>query len=225
MNSRFTLLALAAVNATMFALPALASAEITYLHLSPTPSGVKTIDDSNSVNPKLSTTGGTTIECDGFHGEATFELGGTTGTILLTFGPTCHVVPFPGLSCTSAGEATGNIATTVLPFHLVTLPNNKPGFLVTPTAGGTGTHFATFTCFGVNTVVTGNGVLGTIENDCGSTSETAKLDFKATAHGQQEHKTVADETIEWDLNKGEETAAQEAAGEVTFKENIELRCT
>lgn len=222
MNKKIMLLALA-VSAAVLALPAMASASIP-LHLNPTPTGVKTIDSNPLVKPKLSTTGGTTVECDSFKGEATFETGGTTGNMNLTFGPNCKVVGL-GVSCTSAGETTGNIATTSLPFHLVTLANLKPGVLVTPNAGGAGNHFATFTCFGIKTEVTGNGVIGTIENSCGETSEEAKIDFKATAHGQQEHKTVAGTETEYDLKKGAETAAQEATGIVTFKEKIELVCT
>jgi hypothetical protein len=220
MNKKIMLLALAAVSAGVLALPAMASA-LTPLHLNPTPSGTKTIDNGTFA-PTLSTSGGTTVVCDSVTGSATFNAGGTTGTMSLKFGPNCRV---GFIGCNSTGETGGNIATTALPFDLVTLPGESPGVLVTPNAGGTGNHFATFSCFGVQTVVSGNGVIGTIENQCGETSQEAKINFNALEHGVQEHTTVEGTETEYDLKKGAETAAQDATGTVTFKENIKLECT
>lgn len=220
MNKKIMLLALAAVSATLFALPAMASA-LEPLHLSPTPSGVKTVDDTGE-DPKLSTVGGTTITCDSFSGTATFNEGGTTGSLHLKFGPNCRTF---GIPCNSAGLTGGNITTTTLPFHLVTLANSKPGVLVTPNNSPTNEHFATFSCFGVQSVVKGNGVIGTIEQECGTLSNKADINFNAPEHGVQEHKTVAGTETEYDLRKGEETAAQDATGTVTFNENIKLECT
>jgi hypothetical protein len=221
MSKKIMLLALAAVSAAVFVLPATASALVP-LHLNPTPSGAKTIDDTGLVNPTLSLHDETTIECDSFHGTANFNAGGTTGSISLTFGPNCHVVGL-GVSCTSTGETSGNIATLSLPFDLVTLPNNFPGVLVTPNAAAA--RFATFSCFGIQTIVSGNGVIGTIENECGETSEEADILFDIVDHGTQKHTTVAGTETTYDLKKGTVTAAQEATGTITFKENIKLECT
>ena len=220
MSKKIMLLALAAVSAAVFVLPATASALVP-LHLTPTPEGPQTIDDTGATAPTLSTAGGTTVVCDEFHGNAEFEPGGTTGTMNLTFGPNCRVGGF--ISCTSAGEPTGNIATTALPFHLATLASGDPGVLVTP---GANNHFATFTCFGVNTVVTGNGVLGEIEfPDCGNISDEADIDFNATAHGAQQHTKLAGTATEYRLKKGTENAAQDATGTLTLDEEVELDCT
>jgi hypothetical protein len=223
MSKKIMLLALAVVSAAVFALPATASALIP-LHLNGDVSGVQTIDDTGPFNPTLSLHDGTTIECNEFHGTTEFESGGTTGTLNLTFGPSCHVVGL-GVSCTSAGEATGNIKTLALPFHLVTLPNEEdPGVLVTPNAAA-GT-FATFTCFGIQTIVSGNGVIGEIEfPDCGDTSDEADILFDITAHGTQKYTTVAGTSTVYDLKKGTTTAAQKATGTITFANEVELECT
>lgn len=227
------LLGLAAVSAAVLALPSVASAELTSLHLSPTPKGAQPVD-SNGI-ARLSTTNGTTVSCAGFSGSATFEGNGTTGTLSLTFGGDC-TGPF-GSTCTNEGAAD-SIVTTTLPFHLVTLPPakagdpNVPGVLVTP---GANEHFATFTCtvlgFPVVTEVKGNGVIGTITApSCGGVDDEATLKFEATSHGVQKHTKVADTETVYTLKKGSETAAQEAHGTLTLKENgnpfnSELVCT
>jgi hypothetical protein len=218
MSKKIMLLSLAAVSAAMFALPATASA-LTSLHLNPTPAGVQTIDDTGP-DPRLSTVGGTTVICDSFHGWAEFDEGGTTGVMQLTFGPNCRT---GFVSCTGHPHPTGNITTTELPFHLATLASGDPGVLVTP---GANNHFASFTCFGVNTVVTGNGVLGEIEfPECGEVSNKADIDFNATAHGVQQHTKLAGTATEYGLKKGAENAAQDATGTLTLTKEAELNCT
>jgi hypothetical protein len=216
MNKKIMLLALAAVSAVVLALPAMASALVP-LHLNPTPSGTQTIHGG----PGSLSTGSSTVSCNGVSGGLTFESGGTTGTMNLKFGGGCTS---SGFSCNSPGEASGNIATTALPFHLVTLANEKPGVLVTPNASGS---FAHIECaFGlVKFTVTGNGVIGTIEQECGEISNRADIDFNAVGAGQQEHKTVLGTSTEYDLLKGAETAAQDTTGTVTFTQSTELDCT
>jgi hypothetical protein len=222
MNKKIMLLALAAVSAAMLALPAMASA-LTPLHLNPTPVGAKAIDDIGA-NPTLSTTGGTTVECGTFNGSATFNAGGTTGSMQLTFTEDCHLVG--GGTCNSGSNTNGTITTTTLPFDLATLANNKPGVLVTSNSG----HFATFVCtlfgFPVTTKVEGNGVIGTITAPaCGAKSTSATIDFNATAHGVQEHTTVAGTATVYRLKKGEENAAQDATGKLTLGSETLLECT
>lgn len=220
---KMILLALAAVSAVVLALPAMASAMIP-LHLNPTPAGSKTIDGVGSA--VLSTSGGTTTTCTGFGGSASFEAGGTTGTMNLTF-TGCKESVF-GTSCNSSGAASGTIVTTSLPFHLATLAGKSPGVLVTPNAGGAGNHFATFTCAGglVTVNVTGNGVLGTITAPaCGTSSATATIKFEQSANGVQKHKTLEGTATEYSLMKGAETAAQSAHGTLTLGSESQLVCT
>src|SRR5215211_2208043 len=222
MNKKIMLLALAAVSAAVLALPVMASA-LTPLHLTPVPVGAKTIDDVNAFNPTLSTSSGTTIECGKFSGSTTFTTG-TTGTMQLTFSEHCHVNGFGGETCNSGTNTNGTITTTVLPFDLATLPNNKPGVLVTPASGN---HFATFVCkvFGISatTVVSGNGVIGTITTPaCGASSANPVIKFSTTKHGFQEHTTLAGTATEYDLKKGEETAAQTGEGKITLGTETQL---
>lgn len=218
MSKKIMMLALAVACAAVFALPATASALVP-LHLSATPAANSVIDDIGA-DPTLSTSGGTTVTCDSFTGTATFAAGGTTGTMSLTFGPNCRG-PL-GVSCTSSGESSGNIATTVLPFDLVTLAGNAPGVLVTPNNG----HFATFSCFGVQTVVTGNGVIGKITSPgCNGSSKEPTIDFNATAHGTQEVTKVAGTETVYTLKKGAENAAQDATGKLTLSNTPTLTCT
>ena len=215
MDKKITLLGLAVVSAAVLALPALASALIP-LHLNPTPAGPNPIDSVGIV--RISTTGGTQITCNGVSGNAAFEAGGTTGTLNLTFGSDCTENGL-GTRCTSAGEPAGNITTTALPFHLVTLANEKPGVLITPNATGA---FAHFTCAGglITVTVEGNGIIGTItEPNCGETRSQATLSFVATANGVQQHKTVAGTEAEYTLTEGSQATAIETHMTLTFREN------
>jgi len=231
MTKKIMLLALAAVSAAVFAMPAVASAEDIPLHLNPTPAGNQAIDDVGA-NPTLTTTGGTKIECGSFSGNATFEAGGTTGHMTLTFGPNGDgTVPCAssGFKCNSNPPlaAAGTIITTELPFHLVTLPNKKPGVLVTPNPTEP-RSFAHIECAGglVKFTVEGNGVIGTItEPACEGTSNMATIDFNATGNGVQEHKKVEGTETEYTLKKGTENAAQDATGTLTLSGNSKLECT
>ena len=221
MNKKIMLLALGAISAVVLAVPAFASALIP-LHLNPTPAGPQSIDSVGVA--RLSTTGGTQITCNGVSGNAAFEAGGTTGTLNLTFGGDCTENVL-GTRCTSAGEPTGNISTTALPFHLVTLANEKPGVLITPNATGA---FAHFTCAGglITVTVEGNGVIGTITSpECKKSASSATLSFVATANGVQQHTTVAGTDTEYHLIDGSENAAQEGHATLTLSETSELVCT
>jgi hypothetical protein len=220
MSKKIMLLALAAVTAAMFALPAAAAADS--LHITPAPSaGDKTIHGVGGAT--LTTTDGTTVTCAGFKGTANFE-SGTTGTMQLTFGGDC-TGPF-GSTCTSntPAESSGNIQTTVLPFHLVTLKGKLPGVLVTPSTDGA---FAHFICGGfISVTVTGNGVLGTITSpSCEGESSTATVSFGQSAAGVQNHTELENTAGVWRLKKGEAFAAQNAHGTLTLGSTSKLVCT
>lgn len=227
MNKKTILVTLGAIGAVVLAMPALASALIP-LHLSSTPNGVQPIDAVGVA--RLSTTGGTVVTCEGVKGAAEFEAGGTTGTLNLTFGGDC-TENILGTKCNSTGEPAGSILTTTLPFHLVTLANEKPGVLITPNAA-TG-KFAEFACANglLPVTLTGNGVIGTIaEPKCKETKSQATLSFTTTATGVQQHTTVAGTSTEYTMLKESENAALEGHSTLTLKEggvakNSELVCT
>jgi hypothetical protein len=214
---KIMLLALAAVSAVLFVVPASASA------------GVWDIEPANGLYPltfnihggtaELKTTGGTSVHCTSVSGTGSYA-DKTTGTINLTF----HGCKAFGFNCNSTGAPAGTIVTTALPFHNVHLEPNKtkPGILITPN----GTHFASFTCFIVGVTVSGNGVLGEVTSPaCGATSNTAVVKFASTAPGVQLWKQVTTAGTVYNLKKGEENASQDATGTITFPQNAKLNCT
>jgi len=225
MKKKTMVLALAAVSAALLALPSMAAA-LESLHLNPTPSGTKTID---GVGAAVLTTDGSgsgvklKVSCTKFSGTASFNAGGTTGSMELTFGETCES---SGIHCQSAGAATGVITTETLPFDLATVGTTSPGkagVLVTPPASGI---FAKFTCGIIVVEVKGNGVIGTITSPaCGAKASEATIAFKASASGVQEDKKLVGTTTEYTLKKGTDNAAQEATGTLTLGESSELVCT
>jgi hypothetical protein len=227
MNKKIMLLALGAFSAMMLAAPAMASA-ITPLHLNPTPAGSQTIDANSFA--RLSTTGGTMITCNGFSGSATFETGGTTGTMHLQFGGGCTTNL--GGTCTNEGLAS-SFKATALPIHLATVQHSggvvSPGVLVTR---GANEHIVTFTCHNVGGFLTvdsamkANGVIGTITGPgCGARSKQITIVFQAASNGIQTHKKVAGTATEYSLKKGSENAALEAHATITLSTESDLVCT
>jgi hypothetical protein len=209
---------LALAGAAMLAFPAVASAEDTPLHLNPTPAGAKAISGGVA---ELSATNGDTVTCNSVSGSATFESGGTTGHMNLTFTGDCRENTFMS-TCTNETPNRESIMTTELAFHLVTLAGSKPGVLVTANAG----HFATFECAGglITTKIEGNGVVGTIQNECGSTSETMTIKFVG-AKGVQEHTKVFGTETVYQMISGGNNVAENATGTVNMHEKIKLECT
>jgi len=217
MNKKMMLLALSVVSAALFALPAVASA--TPAHISATENF--TISGTETVT--LEDDGGAKVEChSGVSGSGSFE-NTTTGTINLTFSGCTS----SGISCNSSGAAAGTIVTTALPFHLVMLAANSPGVLITPNAGGTGTHFATFNCtIFVKKEVTGNGVLGTITSPaCGVANKTATMSFAQdpAKTGSQLHPTYTGTTYQ--LKGNGTNSAQIATGQIHFANAKTISCT
>ena len=226
MSKKLMMLAVAAVSAAAFIVPATASA-IVPVHLTGgTPIG-GTIAGGTA---RLSTTNGSTIHCGSVSGTANFE-NSTTGTMRLTFTGSCNGFGFP---CVSPGEASGSITTETLPFHLATIKRvaagvdetKIPGVLVTP---GPESRFATFTCAGglIHVDVKGNGVIGRIESPaCGAAhTTTANIVFEALSHGVQKYTTLEGTETEYTLEKGTEMAAQEATGTLTLTAARGLECT
>ncbi|HEX7280064.1 MAG TPA: hypothetical protein VF255_10625 [Solirubrobacterales bacterium] len=213
MNNKIRLLVLTAVSAAVLALPTTASA-LESLHLEPTPVGAKPVHGVGEVWFSLSE--GSTLGCKNVTGSATFSPGGTTGTLSLKFGG-CN----SGLTCTTPGEATGNIATTVLPFDLVTLPGGKPGVLVTSNSG----HFASFKCgFFYSFNLTG-GLIGTVTPLCAYTTNDSTVTFTQSGSGVQAHTKVSGTDNIYALSTGSVTLAMSMHWTLTFGQQTTLVCT
>lgn len=225
MKKRTTLLALAAVSAAMIILPASASALVPW-HLS---SSNATFGIDGVGGTALSTVGGETITCTASSGSGAFT-SSTGGHVNLVF-TGCKSGFF---SCSNTGTS-GKIESTTLPFHAVMVATGKPGVLIT----GNGTslteekHYATFSCFGVSTTVYGNGIIGTITSpECNAAAvSSATLEFNATSHGEQKHRTVLGTETEYDLKSRigsggpHQTAAMEGHGTITFDSPQSINCT
>jgi hypothetical protein len=212
MSKKMMLLAISVVSAAFFVMPAVASA--TSAHIS-SAAGTFTIAPNGAT--ELETTGGEKVTCTGgVKGSGTFE-NTTTGNLNLTF----HGCSSSGFSCNSTGQPAGTIATTALPFHLITIAAGSPGVLITPAAGN---HFASFNCFIVPKTVNGNGVIGTITSPkCGTASTTAALSFEQGATGLQKHTTHTG--VNYHLESGGQKAAQISKATLTFPGSRTLTCT
>ncbi|MGN6258286.1 MAG: hypothetical protein ACTHN3_11140 [Solirubrobacterales bacterium] len=229
MSKKIILLALAAVSAAVFVLPATAMAaeEDVAVHVVPLP-GASTISGGAT---SLSTLNGQTVDCTKVTGTATWE-NTTTGHLTLMF-EGCKATVLGEPACTSSGAASGTITTTEnLQFHQVTAKDAttgtiKPAVLITPKEG----HFATFTCSFLTFKVTGTGIIGEIENACGSKTKTANINFAIIKHGEQTFRTVVSNgptgvtSTEYDLLSNGETAGQTGTGTITFANEETLECT
>jgi hypothetical protein len=187
----------------MFALPAVASA--TTWHLDKT-------DTFSGTGPGGVLKGGTEVKCT-----STTVLNGkyettTTGTVEFLF----HGCTGPfGAACTTSGESSGTIRTTVLGLHNVVI-GGVPGVLLTPNAA-TGV-FAHFSCFGIPVTVHGNGILGTTNKKCGDKSSNATIDFNVVG-GAQQHTVSTGVTYGLTSTTGggaSTPSTEEAEGTITF---------
>lgn len=221
MSKKIILLALAAASVAAFALPATAMAEDVPLHLVPKPEGAKTFDGEGGVTWTTSSGsfGGTSLS-----GTVSFA-SSTTGTIQLVIKGVTE--PFGG-KCTTPGQPEGTIVTKVLELHLLTVEDSVthatgPGLLLTPNGG----VFVEFKCPFVGlTIVTGNGLIGTITKpECGRESSEATIQFSSSSTGVQTHKTVVGTTEEYSLKIGTMNASLDASGIITLGTQTKLECT
>jgi hypothetical protein len=218
MNKKIMVLALAVVSAAAFALPSMAMG-LAPVHLV----GPKYPMNGNAFTGgagSLSTSTGETMSCATVTGEVNFE-SSTTGTLFLRF----HGCSGPlGVTCQTAGEPNGTIVTTVLPFHLVTLPDTTPGILITN--NNETKTVAHFECFGVKRTIEGNGIVGSINKSCGATGVgSATMTFASPAHGVQALTKVHSTETMYQLTLGGNKAAENASGTVTLKESGTVECT
>jgi hypothetical protein len=204
MSKKVMMLALTAVSAAIFALPAEASAGSWHLEKSA----------GGPTGPVLAITGGApifttaggfiTIKGTAVSGNAVFTTGSTTtGTITAESAGVKGGLKFTGVTsnltlCNSPGQPAGTVLTTPLAFHLEKIETETPGILITP-AGSPATHFADFAC-GSTTIAKGNGILGDVTNKCSEETERGTTVFQTTGvNGQQKYKQVTTTGTIFDL--------------------------
>ena len=223
MSKKIMLLALTAVSAVMFALPAVASAGEWEM----TPAG-GAFTVANVGNTVLTTSNNETLTCTKVTGSGSYNAGSaTTGTVEMTFHSCTTVVLGFKVNCTSSGQPTGTVTTTTVTFTNIYLEDDKtlPG--VKLTGAGANEHFATFSCGGVNIVVTGS-VIGESESKCGTAAKEHKLNFESTAHGTQKWKqnttTGAITDLTATVGGSPRTASQDGTGILTFANTETVTC-
>jgi hypothetical protein len=215
MSKKIMLLALAVASVAMFALPAAASAQEIHLE------GVTSFSGTAGAG-SLAAEGEPTITCESGDVSGTVSAGGTTGNIELDF-TGCHATVF-GLTakCRTSGSALDNTIKTKGTFHLVTLPESKPGILVT-------TETVTIICAGISNTITHGNVIGTITSPaCGT--ESTEMTTKFAAVGTvQEHSTYTGAKYDLTATTGEggvaKTAGLNSTGTTKSATKGKLNCT
>lgn len=210
----------------MFALPAVASAGVWHV-----PKGDIGFTGSGGTLV-LTPASGSSIHCTSLTYGGAYETT-TTGWIKYTF----HGCTGPlGASCTTPGQPTGTITTTKLTFHNVIVNevtvdkvHKRPGRLITPSHDG---HLYTYVCFGISTKVTGNGLISTLNKNCGDKAASATESFTSSAAGvpnpTQITGTGTQYTLEASTAGGSPVMASwDASGTMNFAEGAEqtIECT
>jgi hypothetical protein len=214
--SKKTMLALAIVSATFFALPAVGSAQ--EIHWEPAEKF-----SISGPGGELRAEGEPTITCTSTSGEGNFEVGSTTtATYTLDF-TSCHTAVFGfTASCKSEGAATAGTIATHGTIHLIKIPILGPAGLLTPST-------TKIVCAGISTIIVHGNVIGTITSpECGKSSKELKLSFTATGNTQT-HNVYTGVSTDLTATTGEGGAARTAAlvGTATNKQEKEskLNCT
>ncbi|HWO82203.1 MAG TPA: hypothetical protein VNM38_00235 [Solirubrobacterales bacterium] len=219
MSKKMTLLALAAVSAVMFVLPAAASA-----NWGVTPTTAKFTGSGPA--GKLFASGEPTIECKGPNtGSGEYE-NGTTGTIHLHF-TECQA-EFLGITVpcsTTVAEPTKKTITVHVTFHNVVITGSKRGRLIT-------VLITTVKCQNIaNTITVAGNVIEEVTSPTAACPVATKIiGGKIGVTGSpatQVHKTVDGSATEYDLTAttaggSAVTAALEASGTNTFTSPTEV---
>jgi hypothetical protein len=223
MSKKMMLLALAVACAAVFALPAAASAQTA--HLSATTSF--SVAGSGGT---LTSHSGSSVVCTGTTGSGTFSTT-TSGSATLQFSGCTS----SGFSCSNTGTAGQIKVTNSFNGIMVSAGTStgKAGILLTPTGSSTLTSastklFTEFTCLGFITIsVYGNGVIGTIEESCSTSSNTFKLIFESSeTKGTQ--KDLEWTGVKYDLKNdqsGHPTSSLDGTATMTLPAARQLHCT
>jgi hypothetical protein len=226
MKHKLMMLALAAVSASLFVLPAVASA------------AEWTIDSETGALPTFTSSGGAAkltssgfgaflpVECTG-HSDSGKYISSTTSVRSLIF-----------TGCTQGPEKCSNTAdaetiefTKELVTHNIMIENTAtaggtPGLLITPTSG----HFATFKCGSSTLMIKGNGIIADIITPkCGDAfSKTMTVAFETTSSGIQKYKLIETAGTSYDLSTttsfGTFTSGLDMTTTVTFNQGFKMTC-
>jgi hypothetical protein len=207
----------------MFALPAVASANVWHVQ-----NGTIGFSGSGGVG-ELTPAGGTNVRCTSVKVNGAYE-NTTTGWVEFSFHG-CFAQTIFNPHCQSAGQPTGTIVTTKLTFHNVVV-DGTPSILLTPGPTGAGEpkdHFASFSCFGIATVVRGNGLIGALDKACGTKSTGATATFASKEPGVPIpwESTGTKYTLESTTSGTTRMASEDASGSLTFAGGAEqtIECT
>jgi hypothetical protein len=173
MSKKTMLIALAVAGMTMFALPAVSSAQ--ELHLE----GITGFTGDATAGTVVSE-GEPTTTCETGDISGTVSAGGTTGTISIDL-TGCHTTVFGFTAkCRTSGSPLDNTIKMAGTFHLITT-SDGPAMLIT-------FEPVTKVCAGISNTTTQGNVIGTITSPkCGETSNLMTINFAATS-GSQDHK-------------------------------------
>lgn len=208
MSKKMMLVALAVVSATLFALPAIASAQ--EIHLEPG-NGEKFTVSGTGV--EIRGEGEPTVTCGVTGGSGSFDTGSsTTGGMTIDYHE-CHVNVIFTIPCHSTGSAVNNTIVTTGTFHLITISSGVPGILVT-------LQETVIECAGISTMKVTGKMIGTITSPkCGEESKTVGLSFTATSNTQN-HLTYTG--IKYDLQSRTGTEAEKTAALVATATNTTI---
>jgi len=181
MNKRL-ILAMASVCAAILALPAIASAGT--WHAEPSTAATPFTTTTAGHGNVLLVTPNRTTTCNAAPsstGSGSVNVGGTTGTISLKF----HHCESLGTTCTTPGQPIGTIVTSPnLVFHNILIEKNTPGILLTGV--GASTQIMHYTCgFELVTLNVTGGVIGHVEQACGTKGKKFSLNFEAPGGNQK----------------------------------------
>ena len=221
MSKKIMLLALMVVSASLFALPAMASAAENHIE-----GATGKAFTGSGAGGNLQAEGEPTINCSSTSASGSFS-SETTGTVNLTFTGCKATILGVSLGCRSG--ATAETITVEQVFHLITIGTiSKAGILLTP-------PFPTLICgSGLSErklSIGGNGVIGTVTSPaCGASSKSLTVSFTSTG-GSQEHKlytgTSYDLTNTTEPSGSPVTAGITGSATMTFNDNTsrKLVCT
>lgn len=223
MSKKLMLVALAAFSALMFALPAVASAEVWHIDTAEeftAEGGQATL----TVRPNSAGESVTEVTCSTNSASGVYENTTTGKELTITFHG-CHIVG-SAATCTTSGQPSGTIKTTDLTFHNIMIDPEVPGILITSNAG----HFASFVCGGfIPVAVNGNGIIGEVERNCGESANGGGLLFESSSTGVQKYMQVTTAGTKFDLSSTSlgttRTASEDATGTIGFEGEQTINCT
>lgn len=161
----------------------------------------------------LETKAGRSVTCA--EGEASGEVGSSTSASAVVVFKGCHAEHLPLLACTSAGRASGEIATSAMKGTPVNLTKSEVGILLQPASGEVMAEFKCSLGIVNETLIVRGSVIGKVPNgELNQPRSELHLEFKALK-GIQEYTTYEGSGTSHFLTtegKGTEPFAAEQSG-------------